>query len=182
MAESLQPPSRPAAEAVAELPAVLDLEASGFGRGSYPIEVGFVLPGGRAHCTLIRPLPAWTHWDEQAACMHGIARRLLEARGRDAVQVAHWLNRHLRGRTVYSDGWGHDYTWLHRLYENTGQQPSFRLEPIQRLFGPDDLAHWHAAQDAVRERLAIRRHRASADARVLQHALALLPSRRPADA
>ena len=31
-----------------EAPAVLDIEASGFGRGSYPIEVGFVLANGEA--------------------------------------------------------------------------------------------------------------------------------------
>jgi hypothetical protein len=36
---------------------VIDVEASGFGRGSYPIEVGFVLPDGEAVCTLVRPRP-----------------------------------------------------------------------------------------------------------------------------
>ena len=28
------------------VPAVLDIEASGFGRDSFPVEVGFVLPDG----------------------------------------------------------------------------------------------------------------------------------------
>lgn len=161
------------------LPAVLDLEASGFGPSSYPIEVGFVLPSGQAHCTLIRPLPEWTHWDPQAAQVHGIPRRLLENRGRDAIQVAHWLNRHLRGLTVYSDAWGHDYTWIHRLFAAAVQLPSFKLEPIQSLFGADDLSAWDGAQQSVREQLGSPRHRASADARVMQRALALLPSRAP---
>ena len=37
-----------------EPPAVLDIEASGFGVGSYPIEVGFVLPDGQSYCSLLR--------------------------------------------------------------------------------------------------------------------------------
>lgn len=49
---------KPAPEAT---PAVLDVEASGFGRYSYPIEVGYALPDGRVFCTLIRPEPHWTH-------------------------------------------------------------------------------------------------------------------------
>ena len=30
-------------------PIVIDVEASGFGKGSYPIEVGVVLPDGSRH-------------------------------------------------------------------------------------------------------------------------------------
>jgi hypothetical protein len=48
------------------LPAIIDLEASGFGKGSYPIEVGFVLPEGAMYCTLIQPAPHWRHWDDKA--------------------------------------------------------------------------------------------------------------------
>lgn len=169
------PKRRPPAAA---LPAVLDLEASGFGPASYPIEAGFVLPGGQAYCTLIRPLPEWTHWDEEAAVVHGIGRALLAHRGRDAIQVAHWLNRHLRGLAVYCDAWAHDFVWLHRLFAATGQVPAFRLEPIQSLFGEHDLAAWDEARKAARRELAAPRHRASADARVLQRAVGLLPSRR----
>ena len=36
-------------------PIIIDIEASGFGRGSYPIEVGLVLPDGTPHCFLIAP-------------------------------------------------------------------------------------------------------------------------------
>ena len=48
------------------VPACLDMEASGFGRHSYPIEVGFVLGDGQSWCTLIRPAADWTHWDPAA--------------------------------------------------------------------------------------------------------------------
>lgn len=169
----LNAPGRPHSQA---LQAVLDFEASGFGPGSYPIEVGFVLPSGQAHCTLIRPLPEWTHWDERAAQSHRIARPLLERRGRDAMQVAHWLNRHLRGRVVYCDGWAHDFVWLHRLFYATGQMPAFRLDSVQVLFGAGDAEAWDDAQAQARREVGSPRHRASADARVLQRALSLLPS------
>lgn len=181
------PPVRPGLAAPAPqgeepppLPTVIDVEASGFGRDSYPIEVGFVLPGGQAHCTLIRPQPGWDHWDADAERTHGIHRRLLEQRGRDAPEVARWLNRHLRGQRVHSDAWGHDFVWLHRLFAAAGEIPAFRLEPLQSLFGEHDGAEWDEACRRVREELASPRHRASADARVLQRAFGRLRAQRSA--
>ena len=41
-------------------PPILDVEASGFGPGSYPIEIGYVLGDGTAYCTLISPAISWT--------------------------------------------------------------------------------------------------------------------------
>ena len=37
------------------LPTILDIEASGFGRGSYPIEIGFSAGDGVLFCGLIVP-------------------------------------------------------------------------------------------------------------------------------
>jgi hypothetical protein len=34
---------------------VLDIEASGFGRHSYPIEIGYARDDGHAWCSLVRP-------------------------------------------------------------------------------------------------------------------------------
>ena len=50
----------------ASLPCVIDIEASGVGRRSYPIEVGYVMPDARAVCMLIRPADDWQHWDESS--------------------------------------------------------------------------------------------------------------------
>ena len=86
-------------------PTILDVEASGFGRSSYPIEIGFVLPDGHAYCTLVRPEPQWSHWDAQAEKLHHISRTLLQARGLPAYEVAQTLNARLQGQTVYTDGW-----------------------------------------------------------------------------
>ncbi len=62
-------------------PCVIDIEASGFGHDSYPIEVGYVLADGRARCMLVAPVPGWTHWDESAAQVHGITGAALQAHG-----------------------------------------------------------------------------------------------------
>ena len=32
-----------------ELPIIIDIEASGFGRGSYPIEIGYHMPDGESY-------------------------------------------------------------------------------------------------------------------------------------
>lgn len=156
----------------AALPCVLDIEASGFGRRSYPIEVGYVLPDGRAVCMLVRPADDWTHWDEAAERVHGISRGVLAAHGRAPLEVARALNRDLAGRTVYCDGWAHDYSWLGALYEEAGLAPAFRLESVSALLGETALAQLdQARRDAVAE-MGLSRHRASNDARALQRALA----------
>lgn len=154
-----------------DVPTVIDIEASGFGRGSYPIEVGYVLPDGRGYCTLIRPEPAWTHWDGDAARLHGITRDLLRNHGRTALDVARHLNGALAGRTVYTDGWNHDYTWLAVLFEAAATQPSFRLENLRQLLDEREAECWHDIKRGVEQAQDAQRHRASTDARVLQWAL-----------
>ena len=157
-------------------PCVIDVEASGFGRASYPIEVGYVLPDGRARCTLVRPEATWTHWDAAAEQTHHIDRDTLLAKGRPAAEVAQMLNDDLAGLTVYCDGWAHDYTWLGALFEAAGLRPRFKLETVARLLDEQSLARLPGAQHAALAELGLARHRASSDARALQMALSrLLP-------
>ena len=131
------------------IPTVIDIEASGFGRGSYPIEIGFVLPDGRGDCMLIQPARQWRHWDPAAEALHRISRALLLAHGQPIDAVVDRLERQLHGLTVYSDGWGHDYSWLSRLYEEADRQPGFRLDSLQKLLTEDELARWDATKAAV---------------------------------
>jgi hypothetical protein len=149
-------------------PCVMDIEASGFGAGSYPVEVGVVLPDGSAYCTLVRPDPAWTHWDGRAERLHGITRALLERHGRAAREVADELNRRLEGLRVYSDNWAHDYAWLARLFDAADRSPHFELHHLNELMTEDAMARFDQARDRVSRSLHLRRHRASSDARVLQ--------------
>lgn len=147
---------------------MLDIEASGFGRGSYPIEVGFVLGDGEARCMLIQPAAHWTHWDAAAERLHRISREDLQLHGcpiRDVVEV---LNDRLCGRTLFSDGWVHDYSWLAVLYEAARRVPTFRLESLRALLTPDEIDRWPATKQRVANELALPRHRACADARLLQ--------------
>lgn len=161
----------PAPENDFNLPCVMDIEASGFGRASYPIEVGYVLPDGRAACMLVRPAAGWTHWDASAEQVHGISRGTLAAHGRDARDVALTLNRDLAGLTVYCDGWAHDYTWLAALYEEAGLSPAFKLESVGALLDEAHLNQLDAARRDAMVELGLKRHRASNDARALQRAL-----------
>jgi hypothetical protein len=158
-------------------PCVIDIEASGFGRDSYPIEVGFVLPSGRGVCTLVRPPAQWAHWDPAAERVHGITRAMAVRHGRDPAVVADLLNEHLGGRTVYCDGWAHDYPWLAALFEVAQRTPRFRLEHLRALLDDGQAQALQAVRAQVLAELGLTRHRASSDARVLQ--LALCRVRRP---
>jgi DNA polymerase III epsilon subunit-like protein len=155
-------------------PCTLDIEASGFGRHSYPIEVGYVLPNGRAVCMLVRPSAEWTHWDSSAQAVHGITRDSLLARGRSIRDVVATLNQDLAGLTVYCDGWAHDYAWLAALFEVADNSPRFKLESARRLLNETQLPLLDGAQKRLRAELKLDRHRASSDALVLQHALVAL--------
>ncbi len=150
------------------LPAIIDLEASGFGKGSYPIEVGFVLPQGAMYCTLIVPAPNWRHWDPQAENVHHITRDILKAHGKAALTVAQTLNQQLRGLTIYSDGWAHDFSWLGLLFDEAEMTPSFKLDNLRTLLSEVEADAWHTCKQAVLDELNVPRHRASTDARVLQ--------------
>lgn len=158
-------------------PAVIDLEASGFGRGSYPIEVGFVLPDGATYCSLIRPAPHWTHWDPSAESLHHITPAILASHGKPPVEVATALNTRLRGRVVYSDGWANDYSWLGLLFDEVDMVPAFRLENLRKILDEDEAALWHPIKESVLAETHQDRHRASIDARVIQTAVVRIKAR-----
>ncbi|MEL4179404.1 3'-5' exonuclease [Roseateles sp. PN1] len=151
-----------------EIPAILDIEASGFGRGSYPIEVGFVDSAGAMFCSLIQPEPEWQHWDASAEAVHGISRATLCRHGKPPLWVAQQINSHLRGQVVYCDAWAHDYPWLARLFDVVDLVPQFKLADLRCLLSEAEASHWHAVLNQVRLEQALQRHRASSDARILQ--------------
>jgi hypothetical protein len=157
-------------------PTVLDVEASGFGRNSYPIEVGFVLPDGHCFCTLVRPESHWTHWDAQAEAMHHIPRAIVQERGMPSHEVARTLNTQLAGQIVYSDGWANDYSWLGVLFDAAEMAPRFKLENLRALLNEEEADKWHTVKAEVTRERGAQRHRASSDARLLQ--LTLLRLRR----
>jgi len=152
-------------------PAVMDIEASGFGRDSYPVEVGFVLPDGQTYCTLIRPAPDWTHWDAAAEKVHRIPLATAIQHGRDVLEVATQLNQRLAGLTIYCDGWAHDYAWLNVLFEAAGLTPSFKLDNLRALLTEQEAAFWGVVKKQITTEMRLPRHRASSDAKILQRTL-----------
>lgn len=149
-------------------PIFIDVEASGFGRGSYPIEVGLVLPDGTPHCFLIAPQRTWTAWDEEAEEVHGINRETLFNYGRSVADVAWRLNELLGHKTVYSDAWSFDLSWLGKLFDAADMYQTFKLAPLHDLVPEQQLSTWDDTKQEVAEDLALRRHRASGDALILQ--------------
>lgn len=149
-------------------PIVIDVEASGFGRDSYPIEVGVALADGSRHCYLIAPARTWRRWDDAAERIHGISRETLLSYGRPPQDVAWRLNELLRNKTVYCDAWAFDMSWLGKLYDVVNMHQGFRLADIAELIDERQRARWHAVKQAVVEELGLKRHRASGDARILQ--------------
>lgn len=155
-------------------PPILDIEASGFGLGSYPIEVGIVMPDGRSWCSLVTPEPEWQHWDPNAAAVHHIERESLARHGRGVREIALTLNEWLEGMVVYSDAWAHDYTWLNRLYDAADMTPHFKLDNLRALLSESEAASWHELKRQVAMGMILQRHRASSDARLLQSTLKAL--------
>ncbi len=151
------------------LPTLLDIEASGFGRGSYPIEVGIARRDGSCCAFLIQPLDEWTHWDPKAELLHGISRQRLQREGHPVRQVALWINDELRALgKAYSDSWGYDNTWLSLLFHHAGIIPDFRLEALRILISEEQSAVWNDTKEALIAEHGIQRHRAGDDARLLQ--------------
>lgn len=151
-----------------DTPIILDIEASGFGSGSYPIEIGVAMPDGSLHAWLIRPLKDWTHWQASAEEIHGISRARLQAEGMSPRAVCDELNALLAGRTVFSDGWGVDRSWLAKLFYEAGVIQGFKLDSIYSLLDEAQMEHWHQTREAVLKQTGMVPHRAGTDALIIQ--------------
>ncbi len=149
-------------------PMIIDVEASGFGAMSYPIEVGVALEDGGKFCSLIMPAPGWTHWDQEAEKVHRVPRDVLETHGKPLDVVAAELNALLRGRTLYTDGWVVDKPWLTTLFHAARTPMAFSVSPLEAILTEQQMAVWHETKDAILAELKLARHRASHDAWVIQ--------------
>jgi hypothetical protein len=149
-------------------PIIVDVEASGFGDTSYPIEVGVALDDDTKYCSLILPVPEWEHWDADAEKVHRIARDILETHGRPVREVAKRMNELLQGRTLYTDGWVVDSPWLTTLFHKAQVEMSFRVSPLEMILTEGQMERWHETKDRVLGEVQKHRHRASFDAWLVQ--------------
>lgn len=149
-------------------PNIIDIEASGFGDESYPIEIGLVLSNGVKFCTLVLPSKGWVHWNEEAEQVHHISRETLKIYGRPVVEVALELNKRLEGLTLYSDGWVVDKPWLTTLFYASGMDMKFSVSPLEMILSEAQMDVWHETKEKIIIKGNIQRHRASNDAWVIQ--------------
>ena len=151
------------------IPTIIDIEASGFGKDSYPIEVGVAHYDGSRFCKLIKPFDDWQHWDENAEKLHGISRSLLFEKGIDGVEVCLQLNEFIGSHQVYSDGWVVDSPWLVKLYSRAQIELGFRLSSIEMIMKESQYAVWDKTKTELSMQMNVQRHRASNDATLIQH-------------
>ncbi|ADM10020.1 hypothetical protein PB2503_09839 [Parvularcula bermudensis HTCC2503] len=126
-------------EAQAQPPiAFIDIEASGLGPHSWPIEVGWVFETGDAHALLVKPADQWSMkaWEKSAEALHRITPNRLITEGRDPLETALILNAAIGSATVYSDAPDYDSFWLFRLYDAAGIKPNYILNDIGDLLRP----------------------------------------------
>ncbi|MFK7964290.1 MAG: hypothetical protein AB8C46_10045 [Burkholderiaceae bacterium] len=149
-------------------PIILDVEASGLGANSYPIEVGVVMETGERFSRIIKPEPGWTDWDPAAESLHQISREVLATHGRSVAEVARELNDLLANKIAYSDGWVVDKPWISQLFHAAGMPIRFHLSPLELILIEPQMSIWHDEKQAVEIALAATRHRASHDAWIIQ--------------
>ena len=158
----------PQGASMSYLPTIIDVEASGFGQLSYPIEVGIADADGERFCTLIRPAQSWLHWDKSAEAVHHISRRHLQTNGKSVPNVAKLLNQKYHGQTLYSDGWVVDKPWLSTLFYEANVPMAFSVSALEMILSEAQMAVWHTTKDQVIIDLNLERHRASNDAAIIQ--------------
>ena len=149
-------------------PNIIDIEASGFGYESYPIEVGVILNTGEKYCSLIKPVSRWVFWSLDAENTHHISRELLQESGKPVMQVANELNQFLQNKTVYSDGWVVDKPWLNELFAAAKIPNVFSISPLEFILDEYQMENWHATKNSVVKEFGFARHRASNDAMIIQ--------------
>lgn len=149
-------------------PYIIDVEASGLGPDSYPIEVGLAFEPDQRYCTLIRPADHWDHWDRQAESVHKISRENLLKSGRPATEVTFKLNHLLRNKVVFSDAWGVDNPWIIELYAAAGIEKAFSVSALEMILTEQQIDLWVKTRDAVVLDLGLERHRASNDPWIIQ--------------
>lgn len=150
------------------VPTILDVEASGFGAHSYPIEVGVARHDGEKFCRLIRPFDSWTYWDGKAQALHGISQHDLLQHGANPKEVCLQLNAFMGCSIAYSDGWVVDHPWLIKLYTAAGVDMTFQLRAIEYLLNERQMNVWTDTKTSVLAAHTLQRHRASSDAEVIQ--------------
>ncbi len=149
--------------------AFIDLEASGLGSTSWPVEVGWAFETGEPVSMLIKPDETWSDqsWDDEAERLHRLSRGELERDGVAPREACSRMNRALADAVVHSDAPDWDGFWLFRLFSAARARQEFKLHDYSRLVRPLAGARAQALL-AEASRIAPRQHRVAPDIRHLQ--------------
>lgn len=147
----------------------LDIEASGLGFNSYPIEVAYATSSGEAASVLIKPEYDWLEsgeWDNNAERnIHKIALHALLQDGRSAKAVAAELNSALKGKLIFCNDLAYDGVWLAKLFKAADIGVEFFLTDIRAFFelvGEEKTRSFKSAYESISVETM---HRALPDAR-----------------
>ena len=152
---------------------IIDFEASGLTKNSYPIEVG-ITNGKTGYQALIKPLDNWTHWSSEAEKIHCISRDYLQAEGVNPERVVLDMNKLLSGQQVYCDSIQWDSFWCSVLFGYCGTSPSFSLLDINELVSKSEniLGAFLDCKNRLESSGQFKLHRALDDAKILQESAA----------
>ena len=84
------------------------------------------------------------------------------------MRVCHELNRFLGNTIVYSDGWVVDNPWLIKLFSAAQVEMAFTCRAMEYILSEPQMNMWHEVKDDLSVNLDTQRHRASADAYLIQ--------------
>ncbi|MGB0466574.1 MAG: hypothetical protein ACPGF7_03455 [Pontibacterium sp.] len=140
----------------------IDIEASGLGAESYPIEIAWrCVASGDSDDFYINPeseAAGWDYWDEFAEELHGIERETLLKDGVGIFQACMRLNTALKGKTIVSDAFEFDAFWMRRLFQQADITPLFSMAGLEYLLTSEQLIQYRFIA-----RSQYRRHRAMQD-------------------
>lgn len=146
---------------------ILDIEASGLGDESYPIEIAWcAVDGDDVFSALINPESAgdWDYWDEHAEMdIHGISRDECCAKGENVVTLGRQLETFLADNVVFSDAAYQDQRWIDRLFDAVGKRSPAKLLDIEQAVPMDCRAELSRRLSELQ-----RPHRAEADCLALR--------------
>lgn len=149
---------------------IIDIEASGLGKDSYPIEAAWCsLDGKETYSTLINPNTAgdWNSWDSYAEeAIHGLSRGECCEQGRSVVEVARDLKDLLENQDVYSDAPEYDQFWIQRLFDAVGERAPSVVKHVGALVRPSGQPELHRKISGL-----CRPHRALPDCLLLRKVL-----------
>jgi len=151
---------------------IIDFEASGLSKQSYPIEVGLT-NGSDEYQALIKPMAHWQYWSDEAEAVHTLSKSQLESDGLNPAHVAHTLNNKLSGQPVYCDSVQWDGFWCNVLFADNSIHQQFEILDIEELLkdSDDHLEVFLAVRSQLENADEYTVHRALDDAKIIWKAL-----------